>query len=141
MLRVRRFLASAVVRCAAGARVAARALRPESSAAARPALAGPALVTALRGGGYVLYLRHTSTDFGENDERMTDYADCKSQRNLTDAGRTEARAIGAALRELRIPIGESAGKPVTRRTMETGRLVFRQRDRLAGGSRWSCPSR
>jgi hypothetical protein len=30
------------------------------------------LVTALRADGYVLYLRHTSTDFGENDERMTD---------------------------------------------------------------------
>src|SRR5258705_12212151 len=71
---------------------------------ARPLLAGRALVTALRAGGYVLYLRHTSTDFGENDERMTDYADCKSQRNLTDAGRTEARDIGAALRELQVPV-------------------------------------
>lgn len=90
---------------------------------ARPQLTGRPLVTALRGGGYVLYLRHTSTDFGENDERMTDYADCKSQRNLTDAGRTEARTIGAALRELKIPIGEVLASPFCR-TMETGRLVF-----------------
>ena len=90
---------------------------------ARPPLAGKPLVAALRGGGYVLYLRHTSTDFGENDERMTDYADCKSQRNLTDAGRAEARAIGAAVRELQIPIGEVLASPFCR-TMETGRLVF-----------------
>ena len=90
---------------------------------ARPPLTGQPLVTALRGGGYVLYLRHTSTDFGENDERMTDYADCKSQRNLTDAGRAEARNIGAALRELQVPIGEVLASPFCR-TMETGRLVF-----------------
>jgi hypothetical protein len=90
---------------------------------ARPLLAGRPLVTALRGGGFVLYLRHTSTDFGENDERMTDYSDCKSQRNLTDVGRAEARSIGAALRELKIPIGEVLASPFCR-TMETGRLVF-----------------
>ena len=96
---------------------------PASTTDALPALAGPALVTALRRGGYVLYLRHTSTDFGENDERMTDYADCKSQRNLTDVGRAEARSIGAALRELRIPIGEVLASPYCR-TLESGRLVF-----------------
>src|SRR4030095_10145092 len=98
-----------------------QATAPEQDA--RPPLTGQPLVTALRGGGYVLYLRHTSTDFGENDERMTDYADCKSQRNLTDAGRTEARTIGAAWRELQIPIGEVLASPFCR-TMETGRLVF-----------------
>ena len=35
---------------------------------------------------------------------MTSYEDCATQRNLTDAGRAEARAIGAALRELGIPV-------------------------------------
>jgi hypothetical protein len=98
-----------------------QATAPEQDA--RPPLTGQPLVAALRGGGYVLYLRHTSTDFGENDERMTDYADCKSQRNLTDAGRTEARTIGAAVRELQIPIGDVLASPFCR-TMETGRLVF-----------------
>ena len=42
---------------------------------ADPPFAGAALVAALRGGGYVLYLRHTSTDFSQNDARMTSYAD------------------------------------------------------------------
>lgn len=89
----------------------------------RPALEGRALIDALRGGGYVLYLRHTSTDFGENDAAMTTFEDCSKQRNLTDAGRAEARAIGAALRELKIPIGTVLASPYCR-TLETGRLVF-----------------
>ena len=90
---------------------------------AAPPLAGRALVDALRRGGYVLYLRHTSTDFGENDERMTTFDDCTKQRNLTEQGRSEARAIGAALRELRIPVGAVLASPYCR-TLETGRLVF-----------------
>lgn len=93
----------------------------EAQAAAT--LEGRALVDALRGGGYVLYLRHTSTDFSQNDTAMTSYADCASQRNLTDAGRDEARAIAAGLRELRIPIGDVLASPYCR-TMETGRLAF-----------------
>lgn len=117
-------LSGALVAIAAPALPQASAPAPVTAEKdAQPLLAGRVLVTALRGGGYVLYLRHTSTDFGENDERMTDYADCKNQRNLTDAGRTEARAIGAALRELQVPIGEVLASPFCR-TMETGRLVF-----------------
>jgi len=99
---------------------------PDSSAAtesAALALEGRALVDALRRGGYVLYLRHTSTDFSQNDAAMTSYADCASQRNLTDAGRAEARAIAAGLRALRIPIGEVLASPYCR-TMESGRLAF-----------------
>ena len=90
---------------------------------AAPTLEGRALVDALRRGGYVLYLRHTSTDFSQNDAAMTSYADCASQRNLTDAGRAEARAIAAGLRALRIPIGEVLASPYCR-TMESGRLAF-----------------
>jgi len=54
---------------------------------------------------------------------MTDYANCAQQRNLTDAGREEARSIAAALRDLRIPVGPVLASPYCR-TMETGRLVF-----------------
>src|SRR5258706_1883256 len=52
--------------------------------------ADPALLAKLRQGGYVLYLRHASTDFSQNDERMTSFEDCAHQRNLTDKGRDEA---------------------------------------------------
>jgi hypothetical protein len=46
---------------------------------------------ALRGGGYVLFFRHAATDFGQNDDKMTGYEDCWTQRNLTDKGRADAR--------------------------------------------------
>jgi phosphohistidine phosphatase SixA len=87
------------------------------------ALAGKTLLTALRGGGYVLYFRHTATDFGQNDDRMTGYEDCARQRNLTDAGRADARAIGAAIRSLGIPIGDVLVSPFCR-TRETAQLIF-----------------
>jgi phosphohistidine phosphatase SixA len=92
---------------------------------ASQALAQPnaELLSRLREGGYVLYLRHTSTDFSQNDSRMTSYEDCASQRNLTDQGRDEARAIGEHVKRLKIPIGEVLASPLCR-TMETARLAF-----------------
>jgi hypothetical protein len=81
------------------------------------------LVRQLREGGYVLYMRHASTDFSQNDSQMTSYEDCASQRNLTDKGRQEAREIGGHVKRLRIPIGDVLASPFCR-TMETARLAF-----------------
>jgi phosphohistidine phosphatase SixA len=86
-------------------------------------LTGPALLAALRSGGLVLYFRHTSTDFGQNDEQMTAYEDCARQRNLTEGGRAEARQIGDAIRRLAIPVGDVLASPFCR-TLETARLIF-----------------
>jgi broad specificity phosphatase PhoE len=86
-------------------------------------LEGRALVEALRQGGYVLYLRHAATDFGQNDDAMTDYANCAQQRNLTEAGRADARAIGAAITQLRIPVGPILASPYCR-TRESAELIF-----------------
>jgi hypothetical protein len=83
----------------------------------------PSIVKELRRGGYVLYMRHASTDFSQNDARMTSYEDCATQRNLTEKGRTEARAIGEHLKRLGIPIGEVVASPYCR-TMETARLAL-----------------
>jgi len=86
-------------------------------------LSGAALLSALREGGLILYFRHTSTDFGQNDDQMTGYEDCAKQRNLTDRGREEAREIGAALKRLQLPVGDVVASPFCR-TMETARLIF-----------------
>jgi Histidine phosphatase superfamily (branch 1) len=83
----------------------------------------PSIVGRLREGGFVLYMRHTSTDFSQNDAAMKSYEDCASQRNLTDKGRDEAREIGAHMKRLAIPIGEVLASPFCR-TMETARLAF-----------------
>src|SRR5688500_8124582 len=87
------------------------------------AQADPALLARLREGGYVLYLRHASTDMSRNDANMKSYEDCASQRDLTDKGRAEARAIGEHVRRLKIPIGEVLASPFCR-TMDTARLAF-----------------
>ena len=86
-------------------------------------LEGRALGDALRRGGYVLYFRHASTDFGQSDETMTSFEDCNAQRNLTDKGRDEARAIGAAIQRERIPVGDVLASPYCR-TRETAQLIF-----------------
>ena len=113
---LRRFLAGLLLTCAA------HALAQPSSVPANP-LEGAALIQALRQGGMVLYIRHAATDFSRNDEKMTSYEDCASQRNLTDPGRAEARAIGAAMSKLAIPLGRVLASPFCR-TVETATLVF-----------------
>jgi phosphohistidine phosphatase SixA len=80
-------------------------------------------VDLLRGGGHVLYFRHAATDMSKNDANMTSYEDCATQRNLTDGGRTDARQIGAAIRSLKIPIGQVRASPFCR-TVETAQLAF-----------------
>jgi len=92
-------------------------------ACAQQPLAGPALRNALLAGGYVIYFRHAATDFGQNDDRMSGYEDCAQQRNLTERGRSDARAIGAAIRRLQIPITTVLASPFCR-TRETAELVF-----------------
>jgi phosphohistidine phosphatase SixA len=91
--------------------------------AAPDALGGRTLLAALKSGGFVLYFRHASTDFGQNDDQMTGYENCARQRNLTDAGRAEARAIGSAIKRLGVPVGDVLASPFCR-TMETAQLIF-----------------
>ena len=81
------------------------------------------LLAQLRQGGYVLFLRHTSTDFSQDDSRMKSFEDCATQRNLTEKGRDEARVLGEHVKRLKIPIGEVLASPFCR-TMETARLAF-----------------
>ena len=88
-----------------------------------PVVAGLALRDALVRGGYVLYFRHARTDFGQNDDRMSGYEDCAQQRGLTDAGRSDARMVGDAVRSLRIPVASVLASPFCR-TRETAELIF-----------------
>ena len=99
---------------------------PAAGRSALPAkpVSGPELLTELRTGGYVIYFRHTSTDFSRDDVKSRSDDDCENQRPLTDKGREEARQIGAAFRELKIPVGKILASPRCR-TMETARLAFR----------------
>lgn len=96
---------------------------PSSAPDPAHALADRALVDALRKGGYTLYFRHTSTDFSKLDGAMKNYGDCANQRMLADKGRDEARLIGKAIADLKIPVGQVLASPYCR-TMETATLMF-----------------
>jgi hypothetical protein len=96
---------------------------PGRSALPAKPLSGERLLGELRKGGYVIYFRHTSTDFSRDDSRSKSDEDCDNQRPLTDKGREEARQIGAAFRELRIPVSQALASPRCR-TMETAMLAF-----------------
>jgi hypothetical protein len=62
-------------------------------------------VGALRRGGHFIYFRHGPTDASQRDSDPNNLANCATQRNLTEAGRAQARAIGEAFRTLGIPVG------------------------------------
>ncbi len=115
------------LRCAAAIAALALALPASAERVSSPdpahALEGAALLRALRAGGLTLYFRHTATDFTQNDAAMTGHADCATQRNLSEAGRSQARRIGETIRALGLPVGEVIASPFCR-TMETGRLMF-----------------
>ena len=96
---------------------------PGRNAVPASALSGPQLLTELRKGGLVIYFRHTSTDFSRDDRNSKSDEDCDHQRPLTDKGRDEARQIGAAFRELKIPVARVLASPRCR-TMETAMLAF-----------------
>lgn len=96
---------------------------PVRSALPATPMSGQQLLSELRKGGYIIYFRHTSTDFSRDDSRSRSDDDCDNQRLLTDKGREEARQIGAAFRELKIPIESVLSSPRCR-MMETAVLAF-----------------
>ncbi len=74
----------------------------------------PALLTELRSGGHVLYMRHGKTDPRQPDQVPIDLEDCATQRPLTEEGRAEIAAVGEAVRAARIPIAQVLASPLCR---------------------------
>ncbi|MDB5042673.1 MAG: hypothetical protein JWN27_3399 [Candidatus Eremiobacteraeota bacterium] len=93
-------------------------------------LRGAALVDALRGGGYVILMRHAATE-AKVDAPTVDVADCTTQRNLSPEGRATARAIGARVTALALPIADVKASPFCR-ALESARLIFGRADPVAG---------
>ena len=88
---------------------------------------GRDLIARLRQGGHVIFIRHAATEATQDDPRP-DLGDPSTQRNLSDAGRGQARQLGRAIRRLRIPVGMVLASPYAR-TRETAELAF-GRDRV-----------
>ena len=89
---------------------------------ARPGSAADgSLLTRLRAGGLVIFFRHSLTQrTGQPDD---DLSSCERQRNLTEPGRALALDIGAAFRELGIPVAAVRASPYCR-CVDTARLAF-----------------
>lgn len=82
-----------------------------------------ALWEALRGGGQVVVMRHASTEPGLGDPPGYRLGDCATQRNLSAAGREEARRVGAGFRARGVPVGQVLSSRWCR-CLETARLAF-----------------
>ena len=120
------FGASSVSTPGASRSAAAQATMPAATPAATadmPIFDGKALVKELQQGGYVIFFRHGSTDTSQTDTDLDNLENCKTQRNLSDKGRADARAIGQAFDRLKIPIGEVLVSPFCR-TRDTAGLAF-----------------
>lgn len=99
-----------------------------SWAAAEPDVAQ--LVEELRGGGYVIFVRHAATNWYEEAKEESMRAsgrlaleDCSAQRNLSERGRAQAERLGVALRALGIPVSRVAASLYCR-CLDTARLAF-----------------
>lgn len=79
------------------------------------------LWNALRKGSYVVLLRHAVAP-GTGDPDHFDLADCSTQRNLSDVGRTQAAAIGDLFRLHGIDIARVVSSQWCR-CLETARLL------------------
>lgn len=83
----------------AGAATAQSPPPPVRNADATRNLAPHELLAELKRGGYVLYFRHTSTDFSQDDSKSRGDGDCANQRNLTNQGRDEFEIVGRVRRD------------------------------------------
>ncbi|MEY4599249.1 MAG: hypothetical protein RLZZ445_2046 [Pseudomonadota bacterium] len=72
--------------------------------AVAPAHADETLWSTLRSGGYVLLIRHAATEPGIGDPPQFKAGDCKTQRNLSAAGREQAAKTGQRLKDAGITI-------------------------------------
>jgi broad specificity phosphatase PhoE len=77
----------------------------------------------LEAGGRVILMRHAVTTSGVGDPPGMRLDDCATQRNLTDQGRSHARAIGAVFRARRIDADRVLSSPWCR-CIETAQLAF-----------------
>jgi broad specificity phosphatase PhoE len=77
----------------------------------------------LRRGGLVLLMRHAATMEGLGDPPGFRLDDCASQRNLSEAGRADARRIGERFKAERIRIERVLTSPWCR-CRETATLAF-----------------
>jgi len=86
-------------------------------------------------------MRHGATEGNAGDPPEFRLGDCATQRNLSEAGRDEARRVGARLKAERVPIAQVLTSPWCR-CRETAMLAFgKAEDWEALSSTFAMPER
>jgi phosphohistidine phosphatase SixA len=80
------------------------------------------LVPRLRTGGHVLVMRHASSPQQVPGKEAANPDNTKLERQLDATGRSGSAAMGRALRELKIPVGDVLSSPMYR-ALETVRVA------------------
>lgn len=93
-----------------------------AQAQATTASPSAAVQQALRQDGTIILLRHALAP-GTGDPAGFRLGDCRTQRNLDDTGRAQARALGEQLRALKVPVRQVWHSEWCR-TRETAELAF-----------------
>lgn len=124
---------AAMLAAGASAQAPAPAAAPVLLPAIDPAkaLAGHALLEALRAGGFVLYVRH-ARQAGPQEE-----APC-THPNLAADSEAQVKRVAARLKELHIPIGRVAASPLCR-ALETARLLGAGEPEITADLRFGAP--
>lgn len=82
------------------------------------------LIEALKAGGYIIYMRHGLTEKKNGlDRSHVDLSRCETQRNLSEAGKSQVQRLGMAIKLLNIPIGKVKSSPYCR-TKDSAQAVF-----------------
>jgi len=81
-------------------------------------LSGDPLINALRQGGYVVLMRHTSSPALVPDKSAANPDNTTPERQLDKNGETTAIAMGAAIKKLGLPVGDVLSSP-TYRALQT----------------------
>ena len=94
---------------------------------------GTALLEAMRRGGRLMVFRHMEAGEGSDDFSAEDFwRDCGKQRGLSPQGRADAQVVGAAVRELGLPVGRVVSSPLCRarrcaEALELGEVLVDER--------------
>ena len=80
------------------------------------------ILTALRGGGYVIVVRHGATNSDQADTDPLNPENVTKQRHLNDKGRGQAKAVGEVFKAAGVPIGKAYSSRF-QRAVDTARLI------------------
>ena len=82
------------------------------------------LINELQKGGKLIFIRHATAPGGGDPDNF-DINDCKTQRNLSDAGRIQSKKIGNFFKENKIPFSKVYSSEWCR-CKETALLAFKK---------------